>query len=99
MKAIRVLAVFAHPGDETFRCGGTLALLARCGVRAQVLTATRGQAGSRGDPSLCTPDEFPAMRENELRCACAPWVFISNQAATVLHPTSPEAKFAFVMGN
>ncbi len=66
-----VLAVFAHPDDETFRCGGTLALLARQGVRVQVLTATRGQAGSCGDPPLCTPEELPAMREQELRSACA----------------------------
>jgi len=29
--------VFAHPDDETFRCGGTLALLARCDVRVHVL--------------------------------------------------------------
>lgn len=66
-----LLAVFAHPDDETFRPGGTLALLARRGVRVQVLTATRGQAGSRGDPPLCLPEELPAVRENELRCACA----------------------------
>ena len=66
-----LLAVFAHPDDETFRCGGTLALLAQRGVRVQVLTATRGQAGSRGDPPLCVPEELPAVRENELRCACA----------------------------
>jgi len=66
-----LLAVLAHPDDESFRCGGTLALLARRGVRVQVLTATRGQAGSCGEPPLCRPDELPAVRECELRCACA----------------------------
>jgi LmbE family N-acetylglucosaminyl deacetylase len=45
-----LLAIFAHPDDETFRPGGTLALLARRGVRVQVLTATRGGAGSYGEP-------------------------------------------------
>jgi LmbE family N-acetylglucosaminyl deacetylase len=74
-----LLAVFAHPDDETLarsaghsiRPGGTLALLARGGVRVQVLTATRGEAGACGDPPLCTPRELPALRERELRCACA----------------------------
>lgn len=65
-----LLAVFAHPDDESFRCGGTLALLAQQGVRVQLLTATRGQAGSRGDPPLCSPGELPGIRESELRCAC-----------------------------
>lgn len=68
---LRLLAVFAHPDDETFRPGGTLALLARRGVRVEVLTATRGQAGSCGDPVLCAREELPAVRERELRCACA----------------------------
>ena len=67
-----LLAVFAHPDDESFRCGGTLALLARRGVQqVHVLTATRGEAGSCGDPPLCTPEGLPAVRERELRCACA----------------------------
>jgi LmbE family N-acetylglucosaminyl deacetylase len=66
-----LLAVFAHPDDETFRPGGTLALLARRSVRVHVLTFTRGQAGSCGDPPLCTPEELPIVRESELRCACA----------------------------
>jgi len=43
-RPLTLLAVFAHPDDETFRCGGTLALLARRGVRVQTLTATRGEA-------------------------------------------------------
>lgn len=70
-ETLTLLAVLAHPDDETFRCGGALALLARRGVRVQVLTTTRGGAGSCGDPPLCTPEELPAVRERELRCACA----------------------------
>jgi len=68
---LALLAVFAHPDDEAFRAGGTLALLARRGVRVHLLTATRGEAGSCGDPPLCAPEELPAVREAELRCACA----------------------------
>lgn len=71
LTSTNLLAIFAHPDDETFRCGGTLALLSQHGVRVQVLTATRGQAGSRGNPPLCAPEELPAVRENELRCACS----------------------------
>ena len=71
IKRMVLLAVFAHPDDEVFRCGGTLALLARRGVEVHLLTATRGQAGSCGDPPLCTPEELPAVRAQELRCACA----------------------------
>ena len=68
---LALLAVFAHPDDETFRCGGTLALLARRGVRVHLLTATRGEVGSCGNPPLCHPEELPAVRERELHCACA----------------------------
>jgi LmbE family N-acetylglucosaminyl deacetylase len=71
MNERRLLAVFAHPDDESYRPGGTLALLARRGVRVHLLTATRGEAGSCGDPPLCRPEELPTMREQELRCACA----------------------------
>jgi LmbE family N-acetylglucosaminyl deacetylase len=71
MTDLSLLAVFAHPDDETFRPGGTLALLARLGVRVEVLTFTRGEAGSCGEPPLCTPGELPFVRERELRCACA----------------------------
>ena len=71
MRELSCLAVLAHPDDETFRPGGTLTLLARNGVKVHVLTATRGQAGSRGDPPLCEAKDLPAVRERELRCACA----------------------------
>lgn len=66
----RLLAIFAHPDDESFRPGGTLALLARRGVHVQILTATHGEAGSRGSPPLCSLESLPAVREKELCCAC-----------------------------
>jgi N-acetylglucosamine malate deacetylase 2 len=66
-----LLAVFAHPDDETFRPGGTLALLARSGVPVHVLTATHGEKGACGDPPLCTIEELASRRERELECACA----------------------------
>jgi len=34
-----------------------------------LVTATRGEAGSCGDPPLCTVEELPAVRESELRAA------------------------------
>ena len=65
-----LLAIFAHPDDETFRAGGMLTLLARQGVRVQVVTATRGEAGSAGQTSASEPEELAILRENELCCAC-----------------------------
>jgi N-acetylglucosamine malate deacetylase 2 len=70
MEPLKLLAVFAHPDDETFRCGGILTLLAQRGVCVQVLTATRGESGACGEPPLCTLAELPVVRERELRCAC-----------------------------
>ncbi len=66
-QSLVLLAVFAHPDDESFRCGGTLALLARQGgVRVQVLTATRGEAGVPG----LTSQQAGQVRQAELECAC-----------------------------
>lgn len=65
-----LLAIFAHPDDEVFRCGGTLALLAQRGVLVHILTFTRGQAGSCGQPPLCTREELGAVRTAELNCSC-----------------------------
>jgi len=98
---LRLLAVFAHPDDETFRPGGTLALLARQGVHVHVLTATRGQAGSCGDPPLCTLAELPAVRERELRCACAALGIQSPQlldyADGHLHEVDTETMIAHIL--
>jgi len=41
-----LLIVTAHPDDETFGCGGTLAKYAAVGVKVYCACATRGEAGS-----------------------------------------------------
>ncbi len=45
----RLLAVFAHPDDEAFGPGGTLAKYAAQGVEIHLLSATRGEAGTNTD--------------------------------------------------
>ena len=42
-----VLAIFAHPDDESLACGGTLARLADDGVRVVLLCASHGERGHR----------------------------------------------------
>lgn len=64
-----LLAVFAHPDDESFCCGGSLALLARQGVRIEVLCLTRGEAGNV-HPDLRGSQTVPELRELELQKAC-----------------------------
>ena len=61
-----LLAIFAHPDDETYRAGGTLALLAQEDTQVWVLCATRGEMGI---PKL-RPDDAGQVRQSELECAC-----------------------------
>jgi len=65
----RILLVFAHPDDESFVAAGLSRRYADAGAEIALVTATRGEAGSRGDPPLCTVEELPAVRESELRAA------------------------------
>jgi LmbE family N-acetylglucosaminyl deacetylase len=66
-----LLAVLAHPDDESFGMGGTLALYARQGVQAHLICATRGEVGEM-DPSFLQDFASAAeVREHELRCAAA----------------------------
>ena len=67
----RLLLVFAHPDDESFVAAGLSRRYADAGAHIALVTATRGEAGSRGDPPLCTEEELPALRESELREAAA----------------------------
>lgn len=64
-----LLACFAHPDDEAFGTGGTLARYAAEGVRVILVCATQGEAGEIADPTLATPETLGQVRETELRCA------------------------------
>jgi LmbE family N-acetylglucosaminyl deacetylase len=45
-----VLAVFAHPDDESLACGGTLARLSDGGARVVLMCASHGERGGLGGP-------------------------------------------------
>ena len=64
-----LLAVFAHPDDESFGTGGILAKYASEGARVVLVCATRGEAGEISDPALATRITLGAVRDQELRAA------------------------------
>ena len=64
----RLLAIFAHPDDESFGPGGTLALYARRGVEVHLVCATRGEAGEP-PPDGKGRSSIGEIRAEELRCA------------------------------
>jgi LmbE family N-acetylglucosaminyl deacetylase len=69
---LRLLAVLAHPDDESLGLGGSLARYAREGVETHLVTATRGERGRFGDASeRPAPEVVGRAREAELRAAAA----------------------------
>jgi N-acetyl-1-D-myo-inositol-2-amino-2-deoxy-alpha-D-glucopyranoside deacetylase len=58
-----VLAVFAHPDDESLLAGGTLAACAAAGRRVSIVSMTRGERGPGGLSGL------GQVREGELQVA------------------------------
>jgi LmbE family N-acetylglucosaminyl deacetylase len=62
-----LLAVTAHPDDESFIFGGALAMHARAGGRAGILCLTDGQVGRTG--GLCAQADLGRVRREELRRA------------------------------
>jgi LmbE family N-acetylglucosaminyl deacetylase len=67
----RLAAVFAHPDDDTYGVGGTVALHADAGIEVTAVLATSGDAGRIFDPSLATRKNLGKVREGEDRAAWA----------------------------
>ena len=69
---LRLMAVLAHPDDESLGVGGALARYAAEGVAVHLVTATRGEKG-RFFTNENRPDdaEVGRVREGELRAAAA----------------------------
>jgi N-acetyl-1-D-myo-inositol-2-amino-2-deoxy-alpha-D-glucopyranoside deacetylase len=64
-----ILAVLAHPDDETFGTGGTLALYSKRGVDVYLVCATRGEVGEMPEELMTGFNTIGEKREAELRCA------------------------------
>ena len=71
MQTKKILAVLAHPDDESFGMGGTLALYAQQGAEVHLICATRGEAGEVDEKFLEGYDSIAERRESELRCAAS----------------------------
>ena len=76
MPVPRLMAVLAHPDDESLGVGGTLAKYASEGVDVFLLTATRGDAGRYcghrpGHPQHPGASALVKIREAELRAAAS----------------------------
>jgi LmbE family N-acetylglucosaminyl deacetylase len=67
----RICCLFAHPDDDTYGVGGTLAGLAGSEPEVTVVLATSGEAGEIADPSLATRETLGAVREAEDRASWA----------------------------
>lgn len=61
-----ILVVLAHPDDESFGLGGTIALYAKKGVDVYYLCATRGEAGSADEEFMKGFKDTAEMRTDEL---------------------------------
>jgi LmbE family N-acetylglucosaminyl deacetylase len=66
----RLLCVFAHPDDEVFCAGGTIARYAAEGYEVMVVSATRGDAGQIRDAAIATRRTLGKVRESELMESC-----------------------------
>lgn len=66
----RLLGIFAHPDDECFCAGGTLASYVAAGSETMVVSATRGEAGQIRDAHVATRRTLGQVRAGELALAC-----------------------------
>jgi len=61
-----ILAVLAHPDDESFGLGGTLALYANKGYATYLICATRGEVGTVDEEHLNGFKDIAELRTDEL---------------------------------
>jgi LmbE family N-acetylglucosaminyl deacetylase len=64
-----LLAILAHPDDESFGLGGTLALYSQKGYNTYYVCATRGEAGTVDEEHLHGFNNTAELRTAELECA------------------------------
>lgn len=69
MSPNKMLICLAHPDDESFGMGGTIAKYANEGTEITLVCATKGEAGTVDSEFLTHYESIAALREHELACA------------------------------
>ncbi|MCL5995007.1 MAG: PIG-L family deacetylase [Chloroflexi bacterium] len=64
-----LVAIFAHPDDESFGIGGTLAKYAHEGISTHYVCATRGESGTVDPEMMQGYTSVAELRSTELECA------------------------------
>ncbi len=64
---MKIIFVFAHPDDESFSSGGTIAFLKKNGSTIKLITATKGEGGETN--GICKKEDLGITREKELKNA------------------------------
>ena len=70
-RAPRVLGLFAHPDDEVFCVGGTIARCVGAGAVTAIVSLTQGEAGQIRDASTATRRQLGAVRLKEFHQSVA----------------------------
>lgn len=70
IRSPRIAAVVAHPDDESYALGGTLARCVSNGAQAFVIAATRGEGGLDDTGAERSGDVLAAVRTAELGASC-----------------------------
>lgn len=89
----RLAALYAHPDDDAFSIGGSIALRAGKDLDLLVVYATSGEAGPIADPSLATRETLGRIREEEARAALE---ILGAEAADVHFLRYPDSGLARV---
>jgi LmbE family N-acetylglucosaminyl deacetylase len=95
-----ILAVWAHPDDETYLAGGVMAAAAANGQRVICVSATAGEHGT-DDPETWPPDRLGRVRRWEAAAAMAVlgvrdhrWLDYSDGTLGDLDPAEPVGRLA-----
>lgn len=70
-RPLRMLGLFAHPDDEVFCVGGTIARASAAGVETAIVSLTQGEAGQIRDSAAATRRTLGATRAEELGVSAA----------------------------
>ena len=70
-RAPRLLGLFAHPDDEVFCAGGTIARCAEAGAVTAIVSLTQGEAGQIRDAATATRRVLGTVRVKELEQSAA----------------------------